>query len=279
MPLRFNTLLKQEGIAPEDVWLLRHQDKRSEKGKTPYELWRYKRSAFEHYQRAQSPTNGPRLKAPYWASFVVSRDGDTLLAGFYSCVYQGPNTEVHPWAHAEGQDEVGTRDTYQLIPDKRLADLVGRLVIDWGASEKAWIQRSDRQDKIVLQITKDDPPDPPFPGAAHFVGQLSRIEGLPLAWKAVLSNSKGVYLLTCPTTREQYVGSAYGEDGFLGRWLTYAHDGHGGNVALKSRKPSDYRVSILEVAGSLATINEVLKMESVWKQKLQSFEMGLNRNK
>ncbi|WP_410001986.1 hypothetical protein [Rubinisphaera sp. JC750] len=54
--------------------------------------------------------------------------------------------------------------------------------------------------------------------------------------------------------------------------------GHGGNVELKVRDPSDYQVSILEVAGSAATTEEILSLESLWKQKLQSREMGLNRN-
>jgi hypothetical protein len=60
--------------------------------------------------------------------------------------------------------------------------------------------------------------------------------------------------------------------------VSYARDGHGGNVGLKSRDPSDYQVSILEVAGSAATVDEIIAMEGLWKQKLQSREMGLNRN-
>lgn len=49
-------------------------------------------------------------------------------------------------------------------------------------------------------------------------------------------------------------------------------------MGLKSRDPSDYQVSILEVAGSAATVEEIREMEKLWKQKLQSREMGLNRN-
>jgi hypothetical protein len=37
-------------------------------------------------------------------------------------------------------------------------------------------------------------------------------------------------------------------------------------------------VSILEVAGSSATIDEIHEMEGRWQSKLQSREMGLNRN-
>lgn len=95
---------------------------------------------------------------------------------------------------------------------------------------------------------------------------------------AVLSASRGIHLLTCPKTREQYVGSGAGGGGFYGRWLSYAQDGHGGNVALKSRDPSDYQVSILEVAGSSATLHEIMALEILWKRKLQSRDTGLNKN-
>jgi hypothetical protein len=100
----------------------------------------------------------------------------------------------------------------------------------------------------------------------------------PPSWIAILQSARVVYLLTCPKTKEQYVGSASGEEAFWHRWQDYVAKGHGGNIELKSRDPSDYRVSILEVAGSSATTDDILKMEQRWKAKLQSQEMGLNRN-
>ena len=105
-----------------------------------------------------------------------------------------------------------------------------------------------------------------------------RIRAAYQRWQSALGLARGVYLLTCPRTREQYVGSATGADGFLGRWMAYAGDGHGGNLELRSRDPADYRVSILQVAGSADDRDAVLGMEALWKQKLQSREMGLNRN-
>ena len=84
-------------------------------------------------------------------------------------------------------------------------------------------------------------------------------------------------MLTCPKTKEQYVGSATGDDGFWRRWQDYIQTGHGGNVALKSREPSDYQVSILEVAGTASTTDDILSAERRWMNKLQSREMGLNR--
>lgn len=60
--------------------------------------------------------------------------------------------------------------------------------------------------------------------------------------------------------------------------MEYVRTGHGGNFALKSREYSDYQASILEVAGSSANLDDIRRMESVWKEKLQSREMGLKRN-
>lgn len=118
----------------------------------------------------------------------------------------------------------------------------------------------------------------PFPGFQALIILLSEIETIPANWKVALSATRGIYLLTCPKTREQYVGLASGAEGFLGRWREYFASGHGGNVALKSRDPSDYQISILETVGSAASLDDLLFLEVRWKMKLQSRDMGLNRN-
>ncbi len=101
---------------------------------------------------------------------------------------------------------------------------------------------------------------------------------MPPSWRAILAASRGVYLLVCPKTREHYVGAAHGEGGFLARWREYLVNQHGGNVALIGRNPTDWQVSILEVAGTAATTEDILAMETVWKAKLHSRTIGLNRN-
>jgi hypothetical protein len=94
----------------------------------------------------------------------------------------------------------------------------------------------------------------------------------------VLEVSRGIYLLHCPKTGDQYIGSAIGSRGFYGRWLDYARDGNGGNALLKDRDARTFFVTILEVASSIATREEILKTEAVWKQKLGSRVHGLNAN-
>ena len=108
--------------------------------------------------------------------------------------------------------------------------------------------------------------DPEFPGFLNFMSQLSQIEGLALTWIALFKNTRGIYLLTCPKTREQYVGMAAGQFGFWARWMEYKQTGHGGNVALKSRDPADYQISVLEVAGTAATDADIADGNAMEKE-------------
>jgi len=278
MPILFNSLLAQIELKPQNVILLRHQDKRAARGRTPYELWRDDRPAFECYQSIQSFENRPKLsRAPNWASFVATPDGATMFVGLYAAKYIGVLAEDTPHPHNDGVDLAGICDSYNLHLDERLADLKGKAFIEWGDGTRAWVQRADKQNKQVVEVRREFK-EPEFPGFLNFSAPLSKVEGLPKTWSENLKHAAGVYLLTCPRTREQYVGSASGEEGFWRRWMEYVATGHGGNVALKSREYSDYQVSILEVAGSASNADDILKMEHKWKEKLQSREMGLNRN-
>ena len=56
MPIMFNTILAEAGLSLADVCLLRHQDNRADKGRTPYELWRDRRPEFDRYQ-SRHPTS------------------------------------------------------------------------------------------------------------------------------------------------------------------------------------------------------------------------------
>jgi hypothetical protein len=278
MPIMFNSILTQAGLDLTDVMLLRHQDQRAKKGCTPYELWRDDRPAFELYQSHQNFDKKPKLmRARYWAAFVGTAAGETMFVGVYQAAYRGTLQQDTAWPHADGIDKAGSCDTYDLQIDPRFEDLAGKLLIEWRQGKLAWIQRADRQDKVVIEL-RPEFKEPEFPGFLNFMKPLSQIEALPHGWITTLKANRGIYLLTCPVTKEQYVGKADGEQGFWRRWLEYCQTGHGGNIGLKSRNPSDYQVSILEVAGTAATEAELSQMEDRWKRKLQSREMGLNRN-
>jgi hypothetical protein len=275
----FNSLLDNLGISMAKVILLRHQDGRSARGRTPYELWRDNRPGFELYQSFQTTRDRSKFsRVPYWASFVATPDGATMFVGLYAAKYQGLLARDTPQPHTDEIDRAGSRDVYDLLIDERLADLHGKLFIEWGKGTRAWVQRADnKKDKPIIELRREFK-EPDFPGFLNFREPLSKIEGLPKIWIEILKRTAGVYLLTCPKTKEQYVGSACGGEGFWQRWMQYAVSGHGGNISLKSRERSDYQVSFLEVAGSGSNPDDILKMESRWKEKLQSREMGLNKN-
>lgn len=275
--LNFAMLLEAAGLSRTDVRLLRHQDTRYPGHPSPYVMWRDDRPRFEAYQQTQSFKNETVLNAAYWASFVGLPDKETLFVGLYRVISFAPLSQdrAHP---VNGSIEFsGGCNHYAIELSDHLADFSGRLLIDWGAGFRSWIQRADRQAKTIVELKKEFK-EPIFPGFSNFICQLSEVDTLPQSWLTALASTRGIYLLTCPRTKEQYVGSAAGAMGFIGRWRDYALSGHGGNLALKGRDASDYQISILETVGSSTTEAEVSGFETRWKNKLQSREMGLNRN-
>lgn len=94
----------------------------------------------------------------------------------------------------------------------------------------------------------------------------------------------GVYLIVQSSTGAQYVGSAYGPKGILGRWKAYTLNGHGGNERLRelhSVNPYSYRefrYSVLRTLPKSLTAKEVIKYETFYKNKLGTRAFGLNAN-
>ena len=276
MSLTFNSLLAEYGILPKDVRLLRHAKRQGSAGSSPLQVWREDRPRFEAYQATQPAKDRKFFDAPWWASFVAYPDRETLFVGLYE-VRAGEFLVPSFECPLTGRDiPEGKIDRWQATAHPDFAHLEGKLFIDWGAGTRSWGQRAERQNKRIVELRREYREEA-YPGHSNFVRQLSEIEALPLSWQAILQSAKGIYLLTCPKTREQYVGAAFAEGGFLARWTQHA--GRGGDaVAFRTRAPEDYRVSIREVAGSLATDTDIAIMEQRWKEKLQSREMGLNRN-
>lgn len=278
MPFRFNMLLEETGIAPHDVRLLRHQP--TVAGKSMSDVWQADRPSFEAYQAMQAAGKRTLFTRPYWAAFIGTWDGRTMFAGLYSVGFP-ELVENELAAPISGVvDPAGSVDRYPLERLEALARYEGRLFIDWGggaSGKRAWVQKADARDKFVTELHLDGV-ERPFPGLMALSTPLSTLDGAPPSWIENLARAKGVYLLTCPRDGSLYVGSAIGEGGFWARWAEYRANGHGGNVALRAREPSDYVASVLEVAGSTATPDDILAAEASWKRKLLTREHGLTRN-
>lgn len=212
----FTDLLEKLDIAPSSVRLLRHQTTASN-GRTPYVLWRDNRPAFENYQSVQACRDRAALDAPFWAAFVTPSTGGSLFAGMYQVSLAdsiSPNW-VDPLSEEPITKEMHySLEAYDTTLSHYLSEYIGRLWIELGAGTRTWIQRPDNQYNPIAKIARAFREDA-FPGFAHFIAKVSDVSTLPASWVAAPQSVRGVYVLSSAKTREQYIGSATGEGGFV----------------------------------------------------------------
>jgi hypothetical protein len=174
---------------------------------------------------------------------------------------------------------------YDLEKLSGFEDLEKRAVIKWvGRIWHQWLTPREVMEILPTGYVKE------FPGYDEVLlthTELCQIIRHPTSnreWHRALSSIAGIYLITELNSGQQYVGSAYGADGLLGRWRSYAQTGHGDNRQLREllqRKPSavrDFQFSILRAMPISLTKDEVLESERVYKRKLGSRAHGLNSN-
>lgn len=271
----FNAVLEAAGINPRKVRLLRHQDRRADRDRTPYRLWREYPDDFMTYQSRQSSFRAKTFgSAEFWAVFVRTPASETLFAGLYRVGLSRPGDPLAACVSVKGAVEGDNYVVFDLTKSDHLAEFEGVLTIEWGAGALAWVQYAHKHDKTVRELRREFREEA-FPGYLRFMRLLSEIESMPRNWVERLSEVKGIYVLTSVATKELYVGSATGDGDFYERWLQHAARG-GDAIKFRSRTPSDYQTAILEVAGSNASENDIVRAEHLWMAKLRTNEMGLN---
>ena len=280
MLLTFNDVIAHGGLGLDGVRLLRHV-------REGLVRWRRGPEHFDDYTSYQNTGNGGPLNNASVAFGIVP--GPKLEDGDDTALFVRAHRVLDRWIWT-GHDRVpALAHPHELLPVKKGVEafdlehlpqydqFAGRVLVRWGKSTRGWSQWADRQPKEVVEL-RLSAAEPPFPGFAHFSATVEDVLVLPEAWIGALSSVGGVYLLVCPRTGEQYVGSATGVGGFMGRWAAYANDGHGGNRLLRSRQPSNYSISILEVASPDMAPRDVVQRDAAWKRKLGSRAHGLNAN-
>lgn len=161
------------------------------------------------------------------------------------------------------------------------------MIIKWNEIGQAWCVGLDTSEKEVIQVLYN-PFVREFPGyndVKLFYWEMKKIVEDPTAnviWHKMLSSINAVYLIVDTTDGQQYVGSASGKEGLLGRWKTYAQNGHGNNKKLKEilenepERLKKFRYSILQIYPSTLTKAEVVKEEMNYIDKLGTRAFGLN---
>jgi hypothetical protein len=270
--LPFNDLLLRAGADPALTRLVRHQSARGAAGKSPADLWRAQDGSFERYLEFQSgAVFGP---AKFLAVFLPAPAGTALFVGLYRILSKAMVTDPS-WTCPVNGHSVIDHHYYTTERMDSMDHYVDRLVIEWGGAPRRWVQNAHIQNKPILEVRQVAAEDP-YPGHIHFISTIRALNEVPSTWKSNLQNARGVYLLISMKNGKQYVGSAVGAEGFWGRWMEYARDGHGGNLGMKDTADDDYQVSILEVASSSATEPDIVRLEHLWMMKLMSTSIGLN---
>ena len=180
---------------------------------------------------------------------------------------------------------------YRTKEINELKELSGRLVVSFARpGRQSYLNAENWSSNItVSEIKPKRMVVEEFPGYNKIKLLRKKLEIIILqgveSWRGALLNVSGVYLIADTKTGKLYIGSATGDGGIWQRWVGYAKNGHGGNKELKKllkekgeRYSDNFQYSILEIADTHASTNDVLERESHWKDILCSRLHGYNAN-
>lgn len=177
---------------------------------------------------------------------------------------------------------------YHLEEVSECRELNGRLVVDFHRPGRNSYLKAERwaDQMLVHELRRNALTIRTFPGYRSVDISFQELQHLskesPPSWVTALSSIAGVYLITDLKLGKLYVGSASGQRGIWGRWMSYAKTGHGDNKELRSllkKNPEQsrhWRLSILELADVTASDESVLVREAHWMSILASRSHGLN---
>lgn len=227
------------------------------------------------WQEWQEGQNRRNFECSHVISLIDLGQSHWLFVGVYS---------VHG-CQPDPRRESAVRYTTQLLPGQD--ELIARVVVYHKRSRASYIWCAPDVPLPIVEIRREKMTIGEFPGYNEVIlshAELQIITRQKIAsWYGALANIKGVYLIVDTTTGKPYVGKASGSDGIWNRWCAYAENGHGGNVELKKllkeQGPDHMRnlqYSILEIADTHASDEDILARESHWMNVLLTRTFGLN---
>lgn len=284
--MKLSMLLKAYGFdLNQRIKIVRHSDK-----KRGYDLpLLHQKGQLEIYQSYQED---PDFRdCDYLISFLGTTKTYAKFIGVYQVQGVKPAKEVPLPEDFHHYDIFKpNRNYYYILERVQLFDeWRDRLVIDWGKGTINWNQKFPKNDKDVIEFLPKGYVNH-FPGYLDFIlthEELKKVVDFPDAhhdWHRMLSAVAGVYVILDTTNGKQYIGSASGMVGIMGRFRSYAKNGHGENVELKKLVNLDpsyaqhFQYTLLETLPLSMTGAEVREREILYKKKLWSREHGLNRN-
>ncbi len=278
--LYLTDILLRNGIDPHEVKLIRHA--LSDDGFRDC----YNKGMTKEYTQQQKKGFSDGFK--YWIVFISDKGTHCRFFACYKILGSKPDTiENMPMNFLHPEWYKGEGECFELEEVEVLSDLKDRLLIDWGKGTRTWAQRGTNE-KSVVAIQAN--PKMVFNGFENLVltyDELREILDDTITyseWHTALSSVNAVYLIVDRKNGKQYVGTAYGKDGLLGRLAIYVATGHGNNKLMKEavcaypERYKEFQFSILQILPKNLTDEEIIKMESLYKRKLMTKEFGMNDN-
>ena len=288
--MELNDLLIREGIEPKDVLVMRHRPHEPEVRKVLPWLAAEKPDIYNAYQRSQSPRVESALKkATFLVSFIGQESGKALFVGLYQRGNWEALTNAQYW-EVPANRELGEYGLHGVGPDRettlwfdlKLTEFYsqwkGKLVVNWPGLERSWWRWANRNNFVIDVVHEQSLLDENMPPWNELYLTWEDLRILPSKWKAAIAEWRGIYFIFDESDGKGYVGSAYGTDNILGRWLNYAATGHGGNRQLRERDPKSFRFSILQRLSPDMDADDVIRIEGTWKERLHTRDHGLNEN-
>lgn len=289
--MEFNDLLVRAGIEPQNVVVLRHQPSDPLLRKDLRRLALEDEKSFIDYQSSHGPRTEAALKrVEYIASFVADGSNRALFVGLFrigkKTLVDGNHWLNNPALSALVDPRVRdqrARTEVIWFSQTRVATFYsewsGCLRVAWPPPERSWFRRAERNVLPVIAILEEQALVPRLDDWDQLVFAWQDLIHLPRRHADLLESWRGIYLIKDLTDGACYVGSAYGQDNLLGRWLTYGRSGHGGNNLLKGRSPEYFQFSILERLPETIDPRQVVARENSWKVRLGTrAPHGLNAN-
>ncbi len=230
---------------------------------------------FQQWQERQTKKNFERK---YVCSLIrYQRKGLWLFAGIYESF--GVVREDQGYFY------------YQTQLTDHGSDLIGRLVVECETKGQNQYRVGEKIfDQARLYEIKPEPLA--FSEFTNFKAVNFSRQQLELlfkhqypSWRSALSSVAGIYLISDQQSGKLYVGSAYGEGGIWSRWESYANTFHGGNTAFRKLYQEQgeegfgtFHYSILETCDIDLSAEQVIALESRWKDRLLSRTFGYNEN-
>ena len=169
--------------------------------------------------------------------------------------------------------------SFDLTPTEFYVAWKGKLIVSWPKPERAWWRWANRNVIPVYAALEESVLEGAMPPWENLSLRWDELAVLPPRWREALSHWRGLYVIQDTSDGRTYIGSAYGDQNILGRWLNYAQSGHGGNQLLRQRDPRNFRFSILQRVSPDMEATEMIRLESSWKIRIGTRDPnGLNIN-